>query len=188
MKRTPLRVLVFSVTAALGAVALPGAAQAAPYCGIAWGSLPKTASAADSEMVNDIRAGRHDCFDRLVIDLGGQDTSFGSYAVGYVPVVYEDGRGDPVPVRGAADLRILLDAPSYDEDGHPTFDPADQDEVVDVTGFSTFRQVAWAGSFEGRTTIALGVRARLPFRVFSLAGTPQSDDTPRLVIDVAHSW
>jgi hypothetical protein len=52
--------------------------------------------------------------------------------------------------------------------------------LVNVTGFSTFRQVAWAGSFEGQTTVGLGVRARLPFRVFTLPG--------RVVVDVAHVW
>jgi len=53
-------------------------------------------------------------------------------------------------------------------------------ELVDVSGFQTFRQVAWAGSFEGTTTVGLGVRARLPFRVFSLSD--------RIVVDVAHFW
>ena len=57
-----------------------------------------------------------------------------------------------------------------------------------MTGYRTFRQVAWAGSFEGSTTVALGVRARLPFRVFVLPGVAQSDFGPRLVIDVAHRW
>lgn len=47
-------------------------------------------------------------------------------------------------------------------------------------GHSTFRQVAWTGSLEGYTTIGLGVRARLPFRVFRLDN--------HLVIDVAHRW
>ncbi|WP_428834267.1 AMIN-like domain-containing (lipo)protein [Lentzea roselyniae] len=28
----------------------------------------------------------------------------------------------------------------------------------DVSGYSTFRHVAWAGQFEGQTTIGLGVR------------------------------
>ena len=42
--------------------------------------------------------------------------------------------------------------------------------VVNVTGFRTFRQVAWGGSFEGSTTLGLGVRARLPFRVTVLDG------------------
>jgi len=57
--------------------------------------------------------------------------------------------------------------------------------MVSVSGYSTFRQVASAGSFEGYTTIALGVRARLPFRVFT---APWADRGSRLVIDVAHRW
>ncbi len=60
--------------------------------------------------------------------------------------------------------------------------------MVDVTGYRTFRQVAWAGSFEAHTTLALGVQARRPVRVLTLDGTPNRGDTPRLVIDVAHSW
>ena len=188
MPRTPFRLLVLAVTSALAAVVLPATAQAAPYCGITWGSAAKAHSASDTEMVNGIRAGRHTCFDRLVVDLGGQDVTFGSYDVRYVPQVYSDGQGAAVPVRGAADLRILLRAPAYDGDGNVTFQPANRREVVDVAGYSTFRQVAWAGSFEGVTTLALGVRARLPFRVFALAGTPASDHGPRLVIDVAHRW
>ena len=189
MNRIPVRLFILTLTTALTALVLPGSAQAAPYCGITWGSTAKAHNtAADTEMVNGVRAGRHACFDRLVIDLGGQDISFRSYDVRYVTQVYEDGSGFAVPVRGAADLQILLTAPAYDQYGNPTFAPANQREAVNVSGYSTFRQVAMAGSFEGRTTMALGVRARLPFRVFTLNGTPASDDTPRLVIDVAHRW
>jgi hypothetical protein len=179
--------LIVAASAGLGVIG-PASAAASPYCGLTWGSLPEVRTAADTEMVNDVRAGRHACFDRLVVDVGGQDVSFGSYDVRYVPLVHEDGSGRAVPVRGAADLQIVLGAPAYDQHGNPTFVPRDRREVVDVSGWSTFRQVAWAGSFEGRTTLALGVRARLPFRVFVLPGTPQSDHTPRLVIDVAHRW
>jgi len=49
-----------------------------------------------------------------------------------------------------------------------------------VAGYTTFRQVAWGGSFEGYSTVGLGVRARLPFRAFR--------STNHLVIDVAHHW
>jgi hypothetical protein len=139
-------------------------------------------------MINDVRAGRHACFDRLVVDLGGQDTSFDSYDVRYASVVGEEGSGAAMPVRGDADLQIVVRAPAYDGDYHPTFTPANRREVVNVAGYSTFRQLAWGGSYEGQTTMALGVRARLPFRVFTLQGTPQSDHGPRLVIDVAHRW
>lgn len=192
MTRKTARLALVALTVATAAAVAPAPAQAAaPYCGITWGSLPKAAAAGppgDAETVNGVRAGRHDCFDRLVVDLGGQDTAFGSYDVRYVAQVYEEGRGNAVPVRGAADLQVVVRAPAYDDQGRPTFDPENDREVVDVTGYSTFRQVAWAGSYEGTTTMALGVRARLPFRVFVLPGTPGTDHTPRLVIDVAHAW
>ena len=188
MNRTPVRLSILTLTTALTAFVLPGSAQAAPYCGITWGSTAKTSTAPDSEKLNDVRAGRHACFDRLVIDVGGQDTSFGSYDVRYVPLVYSDGKGDAVPVRGAADLQVIVRAPAYDEHGNATYTPANRSELVNVAGYSTFRQVAWAGTFEGQTTLALGVRARLPFRVFTLDGVPNSGDTPRVVIDVAHRW
>ncbi|WP_441919802.1 AMIN-like domain-containing (lipo)protein [Nocardia brasiliensis] len=42
--------------------------------------------------------------------------------------------------------------------------------VIDLAGNRTFRQVAWAGSFEARTTVGPGVRARLPMQVCTLDG------------------
>jgi Fumarylacetoacetate (FAA) hydrolase family len=67
----------------------------------------------------------------------------------------------------------------------PTYAPADPAHAVDVAGFRTFRQVAFFGTFEGQTTLGLGVRARLPLRVFVLSGPA---DGSRVVIDVAHHW
>lgn len=159
-------------------------ASAAPYCGIYWGSLAETASAMSSNTVSNVRAGRHACFDRLVIDLSG--TRATGFDVRYVPQVRTDGAGTAVPLRGAADLRIVVRAPAYTSGGRATYLPRNRSEVVDVSGFRTFRQVAWAGSFEGQTTIGLGVRARLPFRTFTLTDTTAG--TTRLVIDVAHRW
>jgi hypothetical protein len=75
--------------------------------------------------------------------------------------------------------------PAYDGNGAATYDPADDAEAVDVTGYSTFRQVAWAHSFEGSSTVGLGVRARLPFRVLVLDGP---GDGSRVAVDVAHAW
>ncbi len=187
MNRSRFVVLAVSLLVALGVVT-PAAAAASPYCGITWGSLPKVATEADDNLVLGVRAGRHACYDRLVIDLGGRDLRFGSYDVRYVPRVVEDGSGAPVPVRGAADLQVVLRAPAYDDAGRATYLPANRREVVSVSGFDTFRQVAWAGSFEGQTTLALGVRARLPFRVFFLLDDPDAGLASRLVIDVAHRW
>ena len=66
-----------------------------------------------------------------------------------------------------------------------TFSPANPAELANVAGYQTFRQVASAGSFEGYSNFGLGVRARLPFRVFALDGPGNGS---RLVIDVAHFW
>ena len=157
-------------------------ASGQPYCGIEWGSLAKAADRSTTPRLRDVRAGRHACFDRLVLDVRGRRAG---YAVRYVRAVHADGSGRTVPLRGGADLAVVAEAPAYDRAGRGTYRFTDRRHLVDVSGYRTFRQVAWAGSFEGRTTIGLGVRARLPFRVFTLAGP---DGGSRLVVDVAHRW
>ncbi|NUT54006.1 MAG: hypothetical protein HOV94_42970 [Saccharothrix sp.] len=162
----------FALVAPVVAGAVPAAC--AP---VDWGSADKVVSPTTSGYVADVRAGRQECFDRLVFDFAGANDGFW---VGYVPEVAHEGSGDPVPLRGAGKLHVMVHSPAYDGDGNPTYVFADAAELVDVTGFQTFRQVAWAGSFEGVTSVGLGVRARLPFRVFTLSG--------RVVVDVAHVW
>jgi len=151
-------------------------------CAVTWGSLTKSAPGGSTALFTGVRSGRHTCFDRLVIDL---HAGTAGYQVRYVPNVYEDGSGALVPLRGGAKLQIIVRAPAYGESGDPTYLPANRRELVDVAGYSTFRQVAWAGSFEGQTTVGLGVRARLPMNVFVLPGPGAGS---RLVIDVAHHW
>ncbi len=51
---------------------------------------------------------------------------------------------------------------------------------VNLSGYRTFQDAEFAGSFEGQSQFGLGVRARLPFRALQLDG--------RLVVDVAHTW
>jgi hypothetical protein len=169
------------VSAALS-VAVSTPSGAAPYCGITWGSLAKTSSPMVVAPITNLRAGRHTCFDRLVVDIRGNVAP--GYSVRYVPVVLGDASGEPVPLRGGAFLDVLVRAPAHDTSGTPTYHPANPSEAVTVTGFSTFRQVRFLGTFEGITQIGLGVRARLPFRVFLLRGTTST----RVVIDVAHRW
>jgi hypothetical protein len=91
--------------------------------------------------------------------------------------IIQDPSGKVIRVRGGAKLRITVLAAagkSFPANGH---------DIAKVTGFDTFRQVVGAGSFEGVTSIGLGVRARLPFRVMTLSGPGHQS---RLVIDVAH--
>lgn len=180
LRRTKILVAAALVLAAgVAPVTVASAAAApAPYCGITWGSLDKTANPTTAPLLTNIRAGRQDCYDRLVFDVVGGDVT--GYWVGYVNVMTEDPSGRVIPLRGGAKLSIAMQAPAYDSQGRQTYRYNNRAELVNVSGFQTFRQVAWAGSFEAVTTVGLGVRAQLPFRVFTLPG--------RLVVDVAHFW
>ena len=179
--------------AAFAAPALTGSSTAAPHttsvasstaasCPSGWGSLPEANSRMSAAHVANVRTGRHACFDRIVVDVKGKANG---YDVRYVKNVYTDGAGFLVPLRGGAKLQIVVRASSYDDNGKATYRPKNGRELTNVTGYKTLRQLASAGSFEGQTTIGVGVRARLPFRVLTLTG-PGSNT--RLVIDVAHHW
>lgn len=172
-------VLAGTVTTAAGGLAPAGALEG---CSVAWGSLAKQSAPYSQAPVTGARAGQHSCFDRFVVDVRGTVPGFRAE---YVSQVREDGSGNPVPLRGGAFLQFTVNSPAYDGNGQPTYQPANRSEVVNVAGYRTFRQVAWAGSFEGASTFGVGVRARLPFRV----STWQSTATSGVVIlDVAHGW
>lgn len=155
-----------------------GPAAAAPYCGQRWGSTPEVVTTGSRAEVVGVRAGRHACFDRLVVDVDGD---LAGYFVEYVEELRVDGSADPVPVRGGARLRVTATAPVVPTDAWFVAGG----ELVDVGGYRTFRHVAWAGSFEGQTSIGVGVRARLPFRAFIVGGPGEGS---RLVVDVGHRW
>ncbi|MGA8209499.1 MAG: hypothetical protein WB798_05035, partial [Nocardioidaceae bacterium] len=150
-----------------------------------WGSLVKQRPAQTTKQLVAVRAGRHRCFDRVVVDLNGRGRGRPGYRVDYVPRVTRDGSGAVVRLRGRAALRVIVTAPAYDDRGRGTLHPADERELVDARGLRAIRQVAYAGSFEGQTTIGVGVRARLPMRV-SVLGRPGGGH--RVVVDVAHHW
>lgn len=165
---------------AVGAVpAVASGAAAAPYCGITWGSSARAAGGQRQAPVVAVRTGRHDCYDRVVLDLDG--TAAG-YRVAYGEA-YTQGRGlalSPYTAGGAV-LNVVVLAPA----GPPGFLVADGTHLAGVLGYRTLRDITYGGSFEGHTTFAVGVRARLPYRVFVLAGPGTHS---RVVLDVAHRW
>jgi hypothetical protein len=182
-RRTGLVVAALVMAAGLAPVTAAAAAPvsssaSAPYCGTTWGSQAKTVvkGTAAPDLTN-IRAGRHACFDRLVFDVRGGNVT--GYWVRYVAVMTAPADIFPVPVRGGAKLSVTARAFGYGGAG-PTYRCRNCSELVNVSGYRTFRQVTWAGTYANLTGVGLGVRARLPFRVFTLPG--------RLVVDVAHRW
>jgi hypothetical protein len=152
------------------------APSAAPYCGITWGSAPRSGGALSQAPLVTTRTGQHDCFDRVVFEFDG---SADGYAVSYGEA-YTQGRGlalSPYTAGGALLNVQLLD---------PAYGPYRTGEhTAAVVGYRTLRDVVFGGSFEGYTTFAVGVRARLPFQVTLLPGPGTHS---RIVLDVAHAW
>lgn len=182
MRKIHALLVALLMAVGLGLVASGPASATTSYCGLVWGSLAKSNPAFTEAQVTNVRTGQHQCFDRLVVDLNGK---VAGYNVRYVPTVVQDGSGFPVPLRGGAFIQVTVHAPAYDQNGQATYNPANKQELSNVSGYRTFRQVAFAGSYEGYTNVGLGVRARLPFRVFTLDGPGGGS---RLVVDVAHLW
>jgi hypothetical protein len=148
-------------------------AMADGSCAVAWGSLPKTAVASPGAPITAVRTGPGVCYDRVVFDVPGTVGAPAGWSVSYQTQVLSEGAGQPLSVPGGAKLAVGL--------AHPSNLGAVNSSAT-VAGYRTLRSVVYGGSFEGYSTFGVGVRARLPFRVFAL-GSPG-----RIVIDVAHSW
>ncbi|GLW53670.1 AMIN-like domain-containing (lipo)protein [Kitasatospora phosalacinea] len=187
MRRLTTALAAVMLAAGVAATAAP-TASAATDCSVVWGSLARQDQTVPYQMqpLTNIRTGAHECFDRLVVDVPGTSPENPlSYRVHYTTGnnIYQAGSGTPIPVSGGAVLEVTVGATSYDPTTWERVYPARSGDPlpgVDLTGYRTFVDTRFAGSFEGESQFGLGVRARLPFQVFQLDG--------RLVIDVAHSW
>jgi len=85
-----LLVVAFFTGTSAGTSASAATAAATPYCGIYWGSLTKSHAATSVAPMTNVRAGRHDCYDRLVVDVRAPGAN--GYRVSYREF---DGGHDP---------------------------------------------------------------------------------------------
>lgn len=158
---------------ALVAAFLTAATATAAACPTGWGSLDKTSGPMGTAPVAGVRVGTDACADRIVFDVAGAPAG---YDVRYVDVVFSEGQGAPLFVPGGARLSVNLHHPAG------SLPYGVNQKAANVAGFPVLRSVTYGGSFEGHTQYGVGVRARLPFRVFTLA------NPGRIVVDVARSW
>jgi hypothetical protein len=168
----------------VGTAAVPAGATSPPAeasCSVTWGSLAKSAgpSTSPSSTVRNVRTGRHDCYDRFVVDLAGPAAG---YNVHYVRRLHQLASGQVIRVPGGARLEIIVRASAVNLHGRPTYPGTVGQPLpgVNLTGYDTFRSTRYGGTFEGLTQFGLGVRARLPFRVLRFGN--------HVVVDVAHHW
>lgn len=165
MRRRLLYALGAVVVAAASVLALTaGPASALP----GFGTAP-VAGSAGPVTITAVTVGRHPDFDRVVFTA---TTGIPSWDVRYVPQVTRDGSGAPVPLAGAADIRVLVHGTAW------TTRPSVQVNLS--PGFPALRQVTGAGEFEGVLTYGIGQQAKTGFRVFTLTGPD------RLVVDLHH--
>ncbi len=140
---------------------------------------PDTEDASDgARLVNtDMRFGRHDGYDRIVLDLDGAGAP--GWRAQYVDSPLGQASGEVIDVDGGAYIDVLIQGIMYpgEEEGQPEYTgPA----VIAPPAGGAIREVRWAGIFEGTLQLVIGVESEQPFRVFML------EDPLRVVVDVQH--
>jgi hypothetical protein len=151
-----------------------------------WNSAPDDGGLTLSPApLTQVRVGRHSCYDRVVFDVAGRDPV--GFIARYVPVVRADGSGESVPVAGTGALEMVVRAPFIGTDDPDSWQdmPRVGDELVPTTqlsGWTALRSVTFAGSYEGQSTIAIGVQDKRSFRVWT-SGTGAQQ---RVILDIAH--
>lgn len=141
-------------------------------------SGPKAAehSTGSALIVTALRIGRHDQFDRVVYEFGGNGVP--GWKVRYVDEVTTQGKGDIVPVDGTSILHVFISGVTYPEPGGVQ-EYSGPDPLLEPTA-QVVTEVHMLGTFEGDTQSAIGTRTDKPgFRVSVL------DNPTRLVIDIA---
>jgi hypothetical protein len=159
-----------------------------PDCSIVsgWNTAPDDGGLALSPApLTQVRVGQHSCYDRVVFDVAGSDPV--GFIASYVPVVRADGSGESVPVAGTQALEVVVRAPFVGTDDPQAWQdmPRVGDDLVaadSLSGWSALRSVTFAGSFEGQSTIAVGVQDKRSFRVW----TSGTGDQQQVVLDIAH--
>jgi hypothetical protein len=138
---------------------------------------PDTADASTDARVTvrEIRIGRQDGFDRVVLEVGGTGTP--GWDVRYVDEAASQGAGEPVEVAGDAVLQVTLTGAGYPYDtGVEEWSGPDPLGAADT---EVVTEVAFDATFEGTTVAFVGTTARTPFRVYLL------ESPTRVVIEVA---
>ncbi len=140
---------------------------------------PDTADSSAGSLVGvtDVRIGRHDGFDRVVLEVGGEGTP--GWDVRYVDAPGSQGSGDAVAVAGEAVLQVTVTGTGYPGDtGVQEWAAAAPLRSGDT---EVVTEVVWDGTYEGTSVAFVGTAARSPFRVYLL------DGPTRVVLEVAHA-
>ena len=141
-------------------------------------TVTRPAAIAETALLERVAVAGHDGYDRVVFQFRN---GLPGYRVEYVePPLREDGSGNLVKLAGEAFLVVRMEPASG-------FDLTVPEGELIYTGprritpdrTSVLREVVRTGDFEAVLTWAVGLEARVPFRVLTL------DDPFRIVVDFA---
>jgi hypothetical protein len=158
--------------------AADGAPETPPATAFTADTGTDTAGASPDALisVSDIRIGRHDGFDRVVLEVGG--VGLPGWDVRYVDQASSQGSGEPVDVAGNAVLQVTLTGVGYSKD--TGIEEVAWGRRVAGEGTEEITEVVFDGTFEGTAGAFVGTTAQEPFRVYLLEGPT------RVVVEVAN--
>lgn len=125
-------------------------------------------------MVESVRVGSHDGFDRVVFDLVGDGEP--GWFIDYTPTPAQQGSGAAIPFDGGTALNVNIDGTAYPFELNRA-DP----QIGTIPGTGSITEVISAGTFEGHSQFVVGIKEQRPYSVEVL------QEPHRLVIDVLHS-
>jgi hypothetical protein len=144
------------------------------------GTDPVSAPPAGDEtaLLERVAIGSHEGYDRVVFQFRDEPPG---YRVSYVePPLHEDGSGHEVEIDGTAFVLVDMEpASGFDlsaPEGELVYEGPRRLSGADA-GASVVREVVRTGDFEAQLAWAIGLDARVPFRVSTL------EDPARLVVD-----
>ncbi|WP_134774292.1 AMIN-like domain-containing (lipo)protein [Ornithinimicrobium flavum] len=132
-------------------------------------------AAGSAQEITGVRTGRHEDFDRVVLDLTGDEPTLGWFAR-LVDEAVEDPSGLPLDVEGERFLQLGIAGIDWTVDSPDRYD----DGPVQGQGTEVVTEVVFGALFEGQQQILVGLREDTDYRIFTLA------DPARIVIDVRH--
>ena len=127
--------------------------------------------------VTDVRLGRHNGFDRMVLEIGGEGQA--GWDVRYVDEARAAGSGSVIDVEGDAILQVSLRNIALPPDAPAGVEPWEGPDRLALPGSGPIAGVVEDTVFEGVHTFYVGVADTVPFQVHRL-GSPQ-----RVIVDVA---
>lgn len=131
--------------------------------------------AESGQEITGVRTGRHEDFDRVVLDLTGDEPQLGWFAR-LVDEALEDPSGLPLDVEGERFLQLGVAGISWTVESPDRYDGG----PVQGQGTEVVTEVVFGALFEGQQQILVGLREDSDYRIFPLS------DPARIVIDVRH--